>query len=100
MNDRAERRRQLRDGLRAMTREQKQQFLREFLRWVFAVYGVRIASADEITWRRILGPHGCLGALFSLAVLITAMVLMGRNDGSAGVLFAVLIAGGLAWGGI
>jgi uncharacterized protein DUF3592 len=100
MNDRAERRRQLRDELRAMTPEQKRQFLREFLRWAFAAFGVRVASADEITWRRIFGPHGCLGALFSLAVLVTAIVLMGRNDGSSGVFFAVLVAGGLAWGGI
>ena len=101
MNDRAERRRQLRDELRAMTPEQKRQFLREFLRWVLAVFGVRVASADELTWQRLFGRWGCLRVVLSFALLGTALVLMGRNDAKTwNLVLGALIAAALVWYGI
>ena len=101
MNERAERRRQLRDQLRAMTPEQKRQLLREFLRWVFAVFGVRVASADELTGQRIWGRWGCLQVVVSLALLTTAIVLMARNDVTSwNMLLGALIAAALVWYGI
>src|SRR5215470_6757320 len=98
MNDRAERRRQLRDQLRAMTPEQKRQLLREFLRWMFAVFGVRVASADELTWQRMFGRWGCLRVVASLALLTAAIVLMARNDVKTwNLVLGALIAAALVW---
>src|SRR5262245_53198255 len=96
MNDRAERSRQLRDELRAMTPEQKRQFLREFLRWVLAVFGVSVASAGEL-----FGRCGCLRMVLSFALLGTALVLMGRNDAKPwNLVLGALIAAALVWYGI
>jgi hypothetical protein len=96
--DRAEKR-LLRERLRNLSREQKRQFLREFLTAVIGIWGVRV-TPDELTWSRFWGPRGCLWTIVWLMIIAAGIVSTAAGSTVSNYFAPVFLIAACAWFGL